>query len=87
MFKDVQPSAEAASNDAQRHPLGEPLSILRLPAVIRRVGLSRSSIYSYQRAGIFPRAVKIGPHAMGYVEQEINDWINRAREGRERVGA
>lgn len=87
MFKDVQTSAVAASNDTERHVPSEPLSILRMPAVVRRVGLSRSSIYSYQRAGTFPRAVKIGPHAMGYVEQEINEWIDRARSDRERVGA
>ena len=86
MFKDVQPSADAASNDTERHAATEPLSILRMPAVVRRVGLSRSSIYSYQRAGTFPRAVKIGAHAMGYVEQEINEWIDRARSDRNRVG-
>lgn len=87
MFKDVQPGSDAASNDAERHVVSEPLCILRMSAVVRRVGLSRSSIYSYQRAGIFPRAVKIGPHAVGYVEQEINEWINKARSDREGVGA
>lgn len=87
MVKDVQPSAIAASNDTERQVFSEPLSILRMSAVVRRVGLSRSSIYSYQRAGIFPHAVKIGPHAVGYVEQEINEWINRARSDRQGVSA
>ena len=87
MFKDVQPSSDAASNDTERHAVSEPLCILRMSAVVRRVGLSRSSIYSYQRAGIFPRAVKIGPHAVGYVVQEINEWISKARSDREGVSA
>lgn len=51
------------------------LRILRMPAVMRRVGLSRSSIYSHQRRGDFPRSVPLGPRAVGFVEHEIEAWI------------
>ncbi|WP_296727827.1 AlpA family phage regulatory protein [Variovorax sp.] len=52
-------------------------------AVVDRVGLSRSSIYARQRSGDFPRAVSIGPRAVGYLEREVEAWIKRACHHRE----
>ncbi|WP_371435405.1 AlpA family transcriptional regulator [Polaromonas sp.] len=81
MFKDVQSSAATCSESA------EPVRVLRLPAVINRVGLSRSSIYNRQRSGAFPRPVKLGPRAVGFIEQEIEAWICNARDLREEAHA
>lgn len=77
MLKDVQDHAGACKNAE------ESLRVLRLPAVIRRVGLSRSTIYNRQRDGSFPHAVKLGPRAVGYIEQEIDQWIGNACQRRE----
>lgn len=52
-----------------------PDTILRLPAVIERVGLRRSSIYMAMQTGDFPRPVAIGPRAVGWLERDIADWI------------
>jgi prophage regulatory protein len=52
-------------------------SILRLPAVKGRVGLSRSSIYARMAEGAFPKPVRLGPRAVGWVESEISAWIAR----------
>ncbi len=50
-------------------------NILRLPAVMEKVGLSRSSIYSRVRAGTFPKPVQLGERAVGWLESEIDEWI------------
>ena len=56
--------------------------IIRLKEVIRRVGLSRSAIYQYIRVGKFPRQVALGGRAVGWLEFDIDQWIDvRHSEG------
>ena len=50
-------------------------SILRLPAVKVRVGLSRSAIYLAVSRAEFPRPVQLGARAVGWLESEIEEWI------------
>lgn len=50
-------------------------SILRLQAVKQRTGLSRSSIYQHMKAGTFPRRLSLGPRSVGWLEADINAWI------------
>lgn len=55
-------------------------SILRLAEVILLTGLSRSSIYSFMTPGSkyfsdFPRPVKIGTRAVGWIAEEVFTWI------------
>jgi prophage regulatory protein len=49
--------------------------LLRLPAVIERVGLSRSSIYRAEAAGAFPRRIKVGEHATAWLASDIERFI------------
>lgn len=44
---------------------------LRLPEVRARTGKSRSSIYAGIDDGTFPKPIKIGPRAVGWIEAEI----------------
>lgn len=53
-----------------------PAQLLRLPAVINRTGLSRSSIYRHEAAGAFPRRVKLGEHASGWLAADVERWIS-----------
>ena len=63
-------------------------TICRLPEVMARTGLSRSTIYDLIHKGQFPSQINLGPRAVGWVENEIVDWIearidaSRAREYR-----
>lgn len=50
-------------------------SILRLPAVKARTGLSRSTIYLRMSAGEFPRAINLGLRAVGWIEADVESWI------------
>ncbi len=36
---------------------------------------SRSTIWRWVRAGIFPRPLRVGPNSIGWLESEIEDWL------------
>ena len=50
-------------------------TILRLPVVKQRTGLSRSSIYLAMSRDEFPRAIHLGKHAVGWLESDIEAWL------------
>ncbi len=52
-------------------------TILRLPAVKVRTGLSRSTIYLRIAQGTFPKSVSLGGRAVGWVEAEVQEWLQR----------
>jgi prophage regulatory protein len=55
-------------------------AILRLPAVRARTGLSRSTIYLRISEGSFPKPISLGGRAVGWIEAEVNDWLNQQIE-------
>ena len=55
-------------------------SILRLPAVKQRTGLSRSTIYLRISEDSFPKPVSLGGRAVGWIESEINSWLEQQIE-------
>lgn len=50
-------------------------TILRLPVVKARTGLSRSTIYLRVNNGTFPRPINLGARAVGWLESEIDSWL------------
>ena len=65
------------------------LVILRLPEVIARTGLSRSTIYGMmQNQSVngqlqFPKSIKLTARSVGWIEAEVNDFIQaRINESR-----
>lgn len=52
-------------------------TVLRLPAVKASTGLSRSSIYLRIAQGTFPKPMSLGARAVGWLEAEIQDWLQR----------
>lgn len=49
--------------------------LLRLPQVIERTSLCRSTIYEMMKAGTFPRPVKLNLRSNGWLEGEVSDWL------------
>lgn len=62
-------------------------TILRLPAVKAHTGLSRSTIYLRVSQGTFPRPVSLGARAVGWVEAEIQEWLQRQIEASRKATA
>lgn len=52
-----------------------PNRIIRLRTVIDRTGLSRSTIYRKIIEGTFPPQLKVGVHAAGWSEAEVDRWV------------
>lgn len=53
----------------------EPISILRVPQVAARTGLSRATIYRMQKLGTFPHCVRVTPNTAGWLEAEVTQWL------------
>lgn len=51
-------------------------TILRLPSVKSRTGLSRSTLYLRISQGQFPKPVNLGGRAVGWLESEIETWLS-----------
>lgn len=49
--------------------------LIRLPAVIERTGYSRSWIYELINQKQFPQPIKIGSRAVGFIESEIEEFL------------
>jgi prophage regulatory protein len=62
-------------------------SILRLPAVKARTGLSRSTIYLRVSKHSFPKPVGLGGRAVGWVESEIEQWVEQRIEASRKAAA
>ncbi len=56
------------------------ITILRLPQVLDRTGLSRSSIYAKVSAGDFPEPISLGARAVGWIEDEVLSWLTERVE-------
>jgi len=55
-------------------------TILRLPDVKSRTGLSRSTIYLRVNEGTFPKPISLGGRAVGWIESEVQGWVNKQIE-------
>jgi prophage regulatory protein len=44
--------------------------------VLNRTGLSRSSLYRLHAAGSFPRRVRISERSVGWIESEVDAWLD-----------
>ena len=52
-------------------------SFLRLSEIKRRVGLNRTTIYSMAARGEFPKPIKVGERASGWLASEIDAWMRQ----------
>lgn len=58
------------------------MQILRKPAVIARVGYSGMHIDRLEKAGRFPKRVRLGENAVGWLENEIDAWLQERVDAR-----
>lgn len=57
-------------------PLDLPDSLMRLPEVLRAVGIKKSALYSWVSAGTFPAPVKLGARAVAWRRSQVMEFIN-----------
>lgn len=69
---------EAASFNSASHE-----NIQRWPVVFSRVGLCRSYVHLLISKGEFPHPIKLGRRASGWLESEIDAWLEERINSRE----
>lgn len=81
--------SEATTDRPRNERSKPPTRILRLPEVMARTGLSRTTIYEWRVAGRFPQAVPLGMRNVGWIEAGLEAWFGKriADRGGVAVGA
>ncbi len=51
------------------------MRIIRKSELLDRVGLSAMEIWRREKAGKFPRRVRLGPNSVGWIDEEIDTYI------------
>jgi prophage regulatory protein len=64
---------EVSNMEAKSH---SKTRMIRWPEVHDRVGYCRTNIYYLIQSGDFPAPIKLGSRAVGWLESDIEDWIN-----------
>ena len=61
-----------------------PIHFLRLPEILRRVPYSSAHIWRLEKAGKFPRRVRLGANRVAWVEAEVSAWTCSKLQERDR---
>jgi prophage regulatory protein len=64
-----------------------PKRLIRRRVVESITGLGRTQIYDLMKARRFPAAVPLGPRAVGWLESEVQGWIDERLKERDEPGA
>ena len=54
--------------------------LIRLPEVLNRLKVSRSTIYAWMRDGRFPKPIKLGLRPIAWLEDAVDAFIAARRE-------
>jgi prophage regulatory protein len=60
----------------------EILRAIRYPELYRKTGLHRSTIWRMERQGAFPKSIPLGKNSKGWLESEVDEWLNEKRAAR-----
>ena len=56
--------------------------IIRKAELCSRVGYSDVHVWRLERDGKFPKRVQLGPRSVGWIESEVDDWLQRRIDAR-----
>lgn len=56
------------------------MKILRFKALqLKLGGVSRSSLYRWEKEETFPKRIVLGKNIVGWLEQEVDEWIEKRK--------
>ena len=61
------------------------VKVLRIAAVVNKLGIARSTIYDWLNAKsprhdpAFPKPYSLGKQSVGWLESELDDWVLQRR--------
>ena len=57
------------------------MRILNSNEVVKKIGLSKVTVWRMERAGLFPMRINLSDRRMGWAESEIEDWLDSRPKG------
>lgn len=51
--------------------------VLRLPMVLEKIGVCRSTIYAWVSKGAFPSPIQLGERSVGWKETDVDFWLKQ----------
>ena len=57
------------------------MRILKTNEVMKTIGLSKVTIWRMEKAGVFPKRINISSRRVGWLESEIEEWIESRPKG------
>ena len=57
------------------------LQILRLPQVLKRVGLGKTTLYAAIKRGEFPKPIRLGERSVGWKLSDLEKWADSRPSG------
>ena len=53
--------------------------VLRLPDTVKKIGLSKGSIYRLMKKNQFPKPIALGERARGWLESDLDLWLGQKK--------
>jgi predicted DNA-binding transcriptional regulator AlpA len=75
------PPLPASDSPAVTGPERAPREVLRLKDVATLVGLSRTTIWRFERDGKFPKRRRLSVNAVGWMASDVRQWVAERRLG------
>lgn len=57
------------------------MKILKFPEVNSMLGFCRSTLYRMEKAGRFPKRIRLGARSVGWNEEEVMAWVSSRPRG------
>ena len=63
------------------------MRIIRRHELTDKVGYCLAHLYRLERQGLFPQRIRLGRRAVGWVEEEVEAWLQERIDARDRLSA
>jgi prophage regulatory protein len=63
----------------RRPPLED--RVVRVRDLTELLGISRSTLWRWERGGLLPPKRRLGPNVVGWYEEEVQDWLRSRPSG------
>jgi prophage regulatory protein len=70
-------SAASKQTPLASRPLIQPAVLIRLPEVMRRTALGKTTVYTLIKAGNFPAQIPLGGKSVAFLEADVEKWIQQ----------
>lgn len=51
------------------------MRVIRRSKIHQKTGLSITQIWRLEKAGLFPKKIKLGANSVGWLESEVDAWV------------